>query len=99
EYAWIHPSDQPADKDLAKGHEAQFGGLIAHIPIPLFTSDSEKPAIIPTLNGLEWTVTVNGPEALQLRNRQDGDRVGSKPLTKIFIEHKMPWYLRDFLVL
>ncbi len=97
ENGWIYPGNQPSDKMLAEYHTQLFGGLSAELVESPDTPVS-SPLRIQALEGSEWVIEWSKPEPLLLRNRRAGDKINSKPLSKLLIEYKIPWYNRDFAV-
>lgn len=97
-HGWIYPGHQPSETMLANYHGCLFEDLTADIDQSLLNIIS-SPAPVTALNLARWTIHWEGEESLILRNRRPGDRVGSKLLKKLFIDYKIPWYIRNYAVI
>lgn len=103
DFVWLFEAQEPSDNELATAHASRFGGLYACIDgqfAPIDAADDGRLlSDVPSLTGKVHTVTLTGAEGkLALRNRHKGERVGRTSLKKLLNEHRVPWYLRDYLV-
>lgn len=98
DFAWGYKGGDPTDLDLAREHCRRFGGLAVDFSGGMETPGSNVLDVM-GLDGQPYNVQVSGDERYTIRNRKTGDRIGPKTLKKLLIEYRVPWYLRDYLVL
>lgn len=95
---WICPEKEPDNMTLARHFISENPDHIACAPcVP--TAQLTSGCDVVALDGIWWTITWDNDEPLRFRHRRAGDRVRSKTVGRLFIDHKIPWFLRDFALL
>lgn len=98
ETAWVYPGAEPDDHQLALEHARRFGGFFSYVGGCITTYHQDQ-WVSKALDGSVHSMRSDYPGELMLRNRQPGDRVGTTLLSKVMKNLKIPWYLRNFIVL
>lgn len=98
---WIYPGNEPLDIDLARDFMSRHNVILAEIsqPIPVTAAGTG----IVSLTGEPFeSAGITCPavgEEMFFCNRADGLRIGKRTLKKYFIDTKVPWYVRAYLIL
>lgn len=98
DYAWNYRGADPSNLELAREHCRRFGDFAVDLSAGAQSTDSGMLEVA-ALDGQQYIVQQSGVGQFTIRNRKSGDRIGPKTLKKLLIEYRIPWYLRDYLVL
>lgn len=98
---WIYPGNEPLDIDLARHFVFRYNAVLAEIPLPVLVAAAGTAIVSLTGQQVETAGLFDSSdqEELFFCNRADGMKIGKRTLKKYFIDTKVPWYVRSYLIL